>query len=291
MTAVAPLFDLPLRVHWDARGSASREVAAAIRTAGPLAVLVQVDGIEDLDRIGLPWDGVSVAAAVGRWRQVADPRAVEGVERIEIPVGGPAEAEAVLTGPWSSLEGPSMALRWSAGRGDLASLQRMMLLAEHSGWSLTLPNPTADAITGRRMDAFPDPADIVDLPAARRAAAALGPERLAVHDFALCLALGLEGPEPAGCEAAGGLAFVDADGAVAPCSSLMIRMGTLPDESLAGIWGDPARAALRERIAGAPAACGRCDHWSRCRGGCRGAVYSLTGSFDGPDPTCYGKER
>ncbi len=87
-----------------------------------------------------------------------------------------------------------------------------------------------------------------------------------------------------GCEAAGALAAVTADGRVAPCS--FAPATDLPAGDLAGGHGcDPELARWRAWNAAPPEPCGSCPIRATCKGGCK-VVASFLGGAHGPDPEC-----
>lgn len=280
------LFDSPWRIHWDARGRGLARLAPSIRGSRPLELLVEVDGPEDLLELGLPWEETSVSAVIWNWQAAAGLTLPEGVERFEFPVSGPEEARRLLTGAGSRLPGGRTAFRWQPARGQLAWLAAMLDLAEVSGWGLTLPNRPAGAIRARGAEAFPDAGEVRREASGLASAAARLVGRLRVHDYPISMALGIGGPEPQGCEAANALAFVDPEGHVYPCDTLRVRMGTLGETGMAEIWAGPLRLRLRRDLSCVPAPCAGCGLWERCRGGCRGAVYTLHGHYGSPDPMC-----
>ncbi len=77
---------------------------------------------------------------------------------------------------------------------------------------------------------------------------------------------------------------VGADGGLRACNHLPEPLGNLLTTPVAGILhGEPWRRLLQE-LAAVPAPCRACPTFARCRGGCRGAAATWTGSPAGPDP-------
>ncbi len=285
-------FDLPWRIDWSVPGEAARagEACARVREASPMVVVLTASSAGQLLPLGLPWPGTAAVWVNPGWRDALSrskggPSMPPGVTRVELPVERLSSAREACAA-WGGEGGPALpgrSLRWLPRPETLPDLPGLLALARGQGWGVTLPAPPAEdaASLGRWPTEILPPSA---WEAARRDAAALGAS-LAVHDFHLSRALMIEGPEPAGCEAGDALAFVDEDGAVYPCRSLKVRLGSL-QEGLEAVWGSPARKRLRADLASRAAACGGCPHLSRCRGGCRGLAFHAAGRFDARDPRC-----
>jgi GeoRSP system SPASM domain protein len=116
-----------------------------------------------------------------------------------------------------------------------------------------------------------------------------GPEgpSLTIHDPFLWRAFNPGRPFPqGGCQAANTMIAIAPDGAVYPCPSLPLLLGTIGDSSLSDIVASAEKKELRNRLLPQPARCRDCGELAVCRGGCRGRSYAVTGSLDAIDPAC-----
>ncbi len=159
---------------------------------------------------------------------------------------------------------------------------------ENTGCGLTLPNRPAGVITSEGSKAFPDVGELSGevLSGLKVLSKVMRSDQVRVHDFILTEALGLEGVEPQGCEAANSIAFIDREGMVYPCETLMVPMGDLNREKLDVVWASPLRDRIRRDVGSVPGLCSACPDLVNCKGGCRGAVYHLMGHYGAPDPLC-----
>lgn len=283
-----PVCDLPWRIHWKLHRSDPAQHLDAVRECQPLSMVVEVDDPENLLPLGFPWSNTAVVVVLNGWKTVSGALPSAGIVRWEFPVAGPAEAEAAARRFFPDVSSSGAAFRWIPVKGALIDLPRMLELAIKEGCGLTLPNRPADDITAEEEDLLPGMEELTQSSLARlkKAAAQLGQDRLRVHDFILSAAMGLAGPEPLGCEAGNSTAFLDGEGTVYPCSSLLVKMGDLSGESFATIWAKPIRSRIRKDVSALPAVCTGCPVLKRCRGGCRGIVYHLRGHFGAPDLLC-----
>jgi radical SAM protein with 4Fe4S-binding SPASM domain len=94
----------------------------------------------------------------------------------------------------------------------------------------------------------------------------LGMDHLRIHDFIISEFLGLDGSEPGGCEAGNSIAFIDCDGIVYPCCSLLIPLGDLNEDDFDGIWKNPARDRIRKDLLELPSVCRSCSLLAACQG-------------------------
>lgn len=91
-----------------------------------------------------------------------------------------------------------------------------------------------------------------------------------------------------GCQGGNTLAYVDWEGVVYPCESLLIPFGTVSGEAIADIWRTAGRKRIAEEIEKMPHRCEGCEELSGCFGGCRGLAYHIRKGFHYPDPQCGG---
>jgi radical SAM protein with 4Fe4S-binding SPASM domain len=186
-------------------------------------------------------------------------------------------------------------LRPGRGMGRaLGSLARLAL--DHGLTLLELP-PLPLVYHGREAarSLVPLPEDYQ---AARVALAAAGPWRdprleARIHDILLSALLreirgGAAGAPHrfTGCQAAGALGHVRADGLVFPCAMLPVALGRVEELADPDFWRRPATANLRRELSLPPPACHVCRAWEACHGGCPGAREALTGRCWGEDPLC-----
>lgn len=281
-------FDQPWRIHWRLLGNDPSPVLDRVRECGPLAIILEVQSAEELSPLELPWPNTSFVVVLRGWRDVSDSLPAEGVNRWEFPVRGPEEARETAKIMSHRLRPGTGAFRWLPGRGRLSELPSLLEAALDTGFGVTLPNRPADGITSRSAVDQPLPGEVaaLDMDVLKDLAAELGGERIRVHDFILSNIMGLSNTEPAGCEAANALSFLDVDGNVYPCDSLRVRMGSLRDEGLRAIWEKPIRGRIRRDVVSCPPVCSGCDALPLCKGGCRGISFHLKGHFGAPDPLC-----
>ena len=249
---------------------------------------LEIDLIRQLAPLDLPWEGTAAVIIHRGWRDPGqDP--VHGIaRRWEFPIEGPGEARTLAVRSFLGLGPDEAALRWFPRRGKLRDLVPILEIVAESGCGLTLPNRPAGVITSEAREAFPDKGELAGdvLSELRALTGVLSSERVRMHDFILTQALGKEGVEPMGCEAGNSIAFIDADGKVYPCETLMVAMGDLRNETLDAVWSSPMKERIRKDVGSVPGLCSSCPDLPRCRGGCRGAVYHLSGHYGAPDPLC-----
>lgn len=288
MSMINATCDLPWRIHWNLRGGDPGPYLDAVRDCQPLSMTVEVDDPERLRPLGLPWPNTAVVAVFHGWKAFTGVLPDAGIVRWEFPVESPAQAGEVAERYFRDLSSERTAFRWIPAEGTLKRLVRLLEICVREGCGLTLPNRPVDGITAGEKSLMPDMKELdkKDLEDLKAVAAQLGEDRLRVHDFIISAAMGMEGPEPLGCEAGNSLAYLDTDGAIYPCSSLLVRMGDLSRESLAAVWAKPIRSRIRKDVSILPAVCSGCSVLERCRGGCRGIVYHLKGHFGAPDVLC-----
>lgn len=281
-------FDLPWRIHWRPGDPVNRDLVESIRGCRPLAVTLEIERIAQLALFDLPWEGISLVIVFRGWRD-PDRDVINGVaKRWELPIEGPSEAEYLADVSFLGLPPAEAAFRWFPRRGKMRDLVPILETVGSTGCGLTLPNRPAGVITSEGFEAFPDVGELSGevLSELKTVAKMLRSDRVRVHDFILTETLGLEGVEPQGCEAANSIAFIDREGRVYPCETLMVPMGDLNREKLDAIWASPLRDRIRRDVGSVPGLCSACPDLGRCKGGCRGAVYHLMGHYGAPDPLC-----
>lgn len=281
-------FDLPIRIHWQLPDSVSEDLIESIRRCHPLAVTFEIEGMDQLTPLDLPWEGVLLEIIYRGWRTLGQKPVTGSARRWEFPIDGPVEAKRLVENSFLGVPPADAALRWFPRKGQMGELVPILEIAASTGCGLTLPNRPADVITSEGDRAFPDACELAgEIPARAKAfAQVLRSKKIRVHDFVLAKTLGLEGTEPHGCEAANSVVFIDRKERVYPCETLMIPMGDLNNEDLDAIWASPVRYRIRKTVAALPGLCQSCSDLSRCQGGCRGAVYHLNGHYNAPDPSC-----
>lgn len=281
-------FDLPWRIHWRPGDPVDEELIRSIRGYCPLAVSLEIERVEQLDPFHLPWEGISMVILHRGWRHQGGDLITGIAGRWEFPIVDPREAKNLANTFFFGLPPSEAAFRWYPRRGNLSDLVAILETVQGTGCGLTLPNRPAGVITSQGSEAFPDTGELSGevLSELMVFTDVLRSDRVRVHDFILTEALGLEGVEPQGCEAGNSLAFIDGEGKVYPCETLMIPMGDLKKEGLEAIWASPLRDRIRRDVGSVPGLCSACPDLGRCRGGCRGAVYHLMGHYGAPDPLC-----
>lgn len=110
---------------------------------------------------------------------------------------------------------------------------------------------------------------------------------LTIHDPFLWRAFNPDVPFPqAGCQAANTMLAIAADGAVYPCPTLPVNLGSITERNLMEIIFSAEKKAFRLKLQTPPANCGGCAELAICRGGCRGRGLALEGTLDSIDPAC-----
>jgi radical SAM protein with 4Fe4S-binding SPASM domain len=281
-------FDLPIRIHWQPGDPVTRDLVESVRACRPLAVTLEIERIGQLAPFELPWEGTSLVIVYRGWRDPGQGVIPRIAKRWEFPIESPGEAKYLADASFLGLPPAEAAFRWFPRRGKMLDLVPILETVGSSGCGLTLPNRPAGVITSEGSEAFPDVGELSGevLASLKVYAKMLRAGRVRVHDFILTEALGLEGVEPQGCEAANSIAFIDREGKVFPCETLMVPMGDLKREKLDAVWASPLRDRIRRDVGSVPGLCSDCHDLGRCRGGCRGAVYHLSGHYGAPDPLC-----
>lgn len=89
-----------------------------------------------------------------------------------------------------------------------------------------------------------------------------------------------------GCQAANTMIYISPEADVYPCPSAPMPLGSLLREPLKSIIASDRKKKIRESLLEVPEQCRECADLSQCRGGCRGRVFRLNKSLEGPDPSC-----
>ncbi|MBW1869445.1 MAG: SPASM domain-containing protein [Deltaproteobacteria bacterium] len=110
---------------------------------------------------------------------------------------------------------------------------------------------------------------------------------LSIHDpFLWKMFYKKENPNEDGCNAAKTMMYISKDFEVTPCPIMPISMGNLRETSLKEIFSSMKRQDVRNKILLEPDECGACSLLDKCRGGCRGRTYVISGSLNKKDPAC-----
>ncbi len=127
-----------------------------------------------------------------------------------------------------------------------------------------------------------------ELAAALQGAGGTGNPDITIHDPFLWPAFHPGRPfPPTVCQAANTMIAIAPDGAVYPCPTLPLRLGSVAETPLRDILASAEKKSLRHRLLEPPAGCGDCRDAAVCRGGCRGRGLALHGSLDGVDDACH----
>ena len=211
-------FDLPWRIHWQPGDPVRQKLVESIRECHPLAVTLEIERIGQFDLLNIPWEGVSLVILYRGWRD-PDQHLVTGVaKRWEFPIDGPGEAKYLEDNSFLGLTPAEAALRWFPRRGQMRDLVSILDTVARTGCGLTLPNRPAGVITSEGSGAFPEAGEVTGevLSELKTFFHVLRSDKVRIHDFILTEALGLEGAEPQGCEAANSMVFIDSEGVVYP---------------------------------------------------------------------------
>ena len=118
-------------------------------------------------------------------------------------------------------------------------------------------------------------------------------EDLRVHDIILWTMIQRNGGFPGGrfsgfkgCQAAGALGYLKADGTLYPCSALDMPLGRVEDLTDEGFWQRENVRGVREKIQDRMRSCRDCPAMETCRGGCPGVSLADSGSWEGGDSLC-----
>ena len=293
-------FSMPARVRWDVdfdgRVGRPKRIARQIREIAPLSVDLRIEGERGMAELSAVFSEINKCGA-----KVHVTAGLSLRSRAAARWGYPFELvwEVGPGAPFRALlpEG-ARAIAFTPDADTVGALPAV--LAEFAGSAareLRLRNVNAVRALAAKGH--------VPIPGARQMRAVceeiarstldLGGRTLIVHDYFLWKALRERFPEAsgdrvefAGCQAGSSLVHVDWDGNVYPCDSLPIRLGNLLETPFERIWRSPARENLFAAIRATPGACGGCDAYSGCLGGCRGLAYAAHGSVGAPDPSCPG---
>ena len=170
-------------------------------------------------KFDLPWQRVSLVIVYRGWRDPDWGVIAEIAKRWEFPIERPSEAKYFAGASFFGLPPADAAFSWLPRRGKMQDLVPILETLGSTGCGLTLPNRPAGVITSEGSEVFPDVGELFgeDLSELKTHAKVLRSDRVRAHDFILTEALGLEGVEPQGCEAANSMAFIDREGRVFPC--------------------------------------------------------------------------
>ncbi len=291
-------FPMPVRVRWDVdfggRVGRPKRIARQIREIAPLSVELRIEGERGMAELSAVFNEINKCGA-----KVDVTAGLSRRARQAVRWGYPFEVawDVGSGGPFRALlpEG-ARAIAFTPDADTVGALPAVLEeFAASAVPELRLPNVNAVRAVAA-VGHVPVPgADQVRAVCGEvaRLRIDLSGRRLLAHDYFLWKTLrerfpGASGPRVdfAGCQAASSLVHVDWDGNVYPCDSLPIRLGNLLETPFESIWRSPARENLYAAIRATPAACGSCDAYSGCLGGCRGLAHAATGSFDAPDPSC-----
>jgi radical SAM protein with 4Fe4S-binding SPASM domain len=269
-------------LHELARAARVRGLTPVLTTSGLGLTDARAERLREFAQVNVSYDGEGLTYASVRGFEGA-PAAERAIARLcasGIRVG----VNIVLT----RQSYPRLAETIERARG-LGALEAQLLRYKPAGRAATLDylarrlgsdqarslGPTLRALTRQFCDAQPDAFHI-------RIDCALVPFLSVDPDFAgdpsRLARLGVFG-----CEAAGALAAVKADGRVAPCS--FAPSTDLACEDLARPGTDEALVAWRAWSEAPPQPCGSCSLRSICKGGCK-IVASFVDGVHGPDPEC-----
>lgn len=111
--------------------------------------------------------------------------------------------------------------------------------------------------------------------------------KLSIHDpFLWKMFYKKDNPNEDGCNGAKTMMYISKDLEVIPCPIMPIPMGNLRDTSLKEIFSSMKRQEIRDQILLEPDECAACDLLAKCKGGCRGRTYVISGSLNKKDPAC-----
>jgi GeoRSP system SPASM domain protein len=314
---VLDLLDTPLRLSWDlpapadcADGQELRQTAEAIAAGGvflvsllgrPLLhaslglVLESLAGrslqlvcagsegeLRALERLRLPRAGVQLLLDVGAFLDsVGSCDRAAFTAAIEALRGQGCEPLPVLTPTRHNLN----------KIGELIAFCAEFGLA---GFKLSNAH-IDDSVDAAGAELLPCAADLESFRKAwQRDAAGLSPlPALEIHDLFLWQIMTpgeqQNRSEYEGCQAGNSLGHVDRNGVVHPCAAWPQPLGDLRHSSLADIWSDRGRHAVRAAIAQVPSGCAGCRDLAICHGGCRGLSRLFNRAAGERDLLCSGR--
>ena len=110
---------------------------------------------------------------------------------------------------------------------------------------------------------------------------------LSIHDpFLWKMFYNKKNPNEDGCNAAKTMMYISKDLEVTPCPIMPVSIGNLRDTSLKEIFSSMKRQEFRDKLLTMPDECGACALLAKCKGGCRGRSYVISGSLNKKDPAC-----
>jgi GeoRSP system SPASM domain protein len=111
--------------------------------------------------------------------------------------------------------------------------------------------------------------------------------KLVIHDPFLWRVFYPSVPFPnGGCQAANTMLYISPEAEVYPCPTVPVAIGHLLEMSLKEIICSDAKKDVRNKLIATPDGCAECGELDHCRGGCRGRAYTISSSWNKPDPAC-----
>ena len=92
--------------------------------------------------------------------------------------------------------------------------------------------------------------------------------------------------EGARCPAGTQLCYITAEGNITPCPYIPVQGESVFEKGFRVLWEDSSLLRRIRNAAVSHGKCQDCQYLSECGGGCIAAAYSVTGTFENPDPHC-----
>lgn len=89
-----------------------------------------------------------------------------------------------------------------------------------------------------------------------------------------------------GCQAANTMLYISSEAAVYPCPTVPMAIGNLMQMTLKEVISSDSKKDLRKKLVAVSDRCSDCQELVQCKGGCRGRAYTISNSWNEPDPAC-----
>lgn len=88
------------------------------------------------------------------------------------------------------------------------------------------------------------------------------------------------------CPAGIQLCHITAEGNITPCPYVPVQGESVFEKGFKSVWEESSVLQRARNAVVSTGKCKTCKYLSDCGGGCIGAAYSITGTFEAPDPYC-----
>jgi radical SAM protein with 4Fe4S-binding SPASM domain len=88
------------------------------------------------------------------------------------------------------------------------------------------------------------------------------------------------------CPAGIQLCYISAEGNITPCPYVPVKGESVFEKGFKSVWENSSVLQRARNAQASTGKCTSCKYLLDCGGGCIGAAYSVTGTFEAPDPYC-----